>query len=170
VPDPITLNDFGGGLEANFRGFDRAGVWGAYWTTNHLYLEIVETELGQVAVAILEVAIRAVDATRGERPVVASVRWAIEGFVTFDNIDIQRTIGRGGENIILAILAPRRSPIIYSRIKRVVIIGIHVERLADLALIAHAADGEGLLPGTGKRRQQHCGKNCDDGNYHEQLN
>src|SRR5207249_11522362 len=114
----------------------------AYGTTDHLDLEIVKAELGQVAVAILEVTIGAVDATRGERPVVTSIRWAIENFVASGNIDIQGTISRRGENIILPILAAGRSPVIDLRVRRVVIISVHVECLANLALIAHAADGE----------------------------
>src|SRR5437016_5277085 len=91
VPDPVALNYFGGGLEADFRSFDRANGRVAYGTTDHLDLEIVKAELGQVAVAILEVTIGAVDATRGERPVVTSIRWAIENFVASGNIDIQGT-------------------------------------------------------------------------------
>ena len=157
MPDPVALNNFGGGPEGDFRVFDRADGRVACGATDHLDLEIVKGELSQVAVAVLEVAIRAVDTSRGERPVVTSIRWAIENFVAFGNIDIQGTIRRRRENIILPILAAGRSPVIDLRIKRGVIVGVHVERLADLALIAHAADGQGLLLGARQGRQQQRG-------------
>ena len=154
VPDPVALNNFGGRLEADFRSFDRANGCVAYRTTDHLDLEIVKAELGQVAVTVLEVAIGAVDATRGERPKVTSIRRAIENFVASGDINIQGAISRRGEDIILPIFAASRGPVIDLRIERVVIIGVHVECLADLALIAHAADGEGLLLGIRQGGQQ----------------
>ena len=66
VPDPVTLNDFGGGFEGDFRGLDRAIAWIAAWTADHLDLKIIKSVLGQVAIAILEVAIGGVDPPRCE--------------------------------------------------------------------------------------------------------
>ena len=104
-PFPVALNNFGGRLDADFRTFDRSVLRAAERTTNHFDLEKVDGEFRQVTVAILKVAIRAIDTPRGERPEVPSVRWATESLIPFVNIEVQGTIGCRGENIILPVLA-----------------------------------------------------------------
>ena len=66
VPDPVSLDNFGGWLEANLRAPDRAFGPIALGTTNHFDFVIIEAVLGQVTVAILKVAVGAVDTAVGE--------------------------------------------------------------------------------------------------------
>ena len=42
-------------------------------------------------------------------------------------------------------------------------------RNADLPQISHTGDVPGLLACSIQSRQQHAGKDCDDGDYHKEL-
>ena len=169
VPNPVTLNNLGGGLDADFRAFDRTDAPIPGRTTNHFDLELVKAEFGQVAIAILVVAIGAIDPARGQRPEIALIRWAMEDFVGLGHVSIEGTIGRGSVNVVRAVLAASRSPIADLRIVGAAVLSVHKKRLADLTLVAHATEGQGFLPGPRKGWQQQRGQDRDNGNDHEQL-
>ena len=51
----------------------------------------------------------------------------------------------------------------------IVVICIHCEAGSALFLVVHTLDSESLFSRLVQRGQQHSGKNCNDGNYYEEL-
>src|SRR5439155_21320805 len=134
-----------------------------------VHLTIIKIPPSQIAVAALIIAVSGSPAQVLFRPKIALVRGAAEDRVRPADVIVQWPVGCSCEYVVCAVLAARGGPIANRGVILTVVVRVHEERLADLALIGYARDRHGLLPGASKCGQQQAGQDGDDGNDHQQL-